>query len=180
MASASSTSVVTLEAVREQLKLMGHQVPDEVISAFLEEAGFTSGQEQPNRASKTGQDYKASFDMFQTQAGNSPPRHSTLRPSNFLTDTARSSRHSSGHSKQAQRASGVGNRKGQLGSSSEDDCTASHSDNSCSSCISEYEARTPFNTVQLIAEVPCVVPPTGHTYFEGRQQPFCCGITSSG
>lgn len=62
MATGGEQPVVTLEAVRQQLELMGHQVPDDIISAFLNEAGFTGDQRQP--AQTAGQySFKASIDL---------------------------------------------------------------------------------------------------------------------
>ena len=66
---------MTLEAVREQLSLMGHSVPDDVISAFLSEAGFTGSQQRKQATSHEGQcSFKASFDVFPGAAGRASSR----------------------------------------------------------------------------------------------------------
>lgn len=151
MASGGPTSVVTLDAVRDQLKLMGHQVPDEVITAFLDEAGFSSGFSQAQQTARERQPYQASFDFAQTQAAGRPRTPSPRR------DTARlaSSRRSLQIKTPPQPPVGAtknGNLKGappyRLGGGAS---PTGHSDKSCSSCLSDYEASSQLRCTALAA-----------------------------
>lgn len=141
MAASSSGSVVTMEAVREQLKLMGHQVPDEVIASFLDEAGFTQGQSLPGNTSQRVQSYSASFDVVPVQTARGNARRGSSHHSGVeRSDTARSFEGSLHSAKQSKCTSAVGNRKGVAFG---DTSSASPSDRSSSSLVSGYEASHP-------------------------------------
>ena len=155
MASAGSASVVTVDAVREQLQLMGHQVPDTVITAFLQEAGFDQGA-RPQQTARETQQYQASFDFRPDKVSGSrrhyhpqmASRPHNNRPEAHAFRPAKDRRAVGNQEAKASRLDGVD--------------TASLTDNTCSSCASECEVLSLLN--RLPARVRCLATMSENAY----------------